>query len=131
VEVKTIPDIDVVAARLVSGDDLLVRDRKSGEKLLLLFPRSIEPGGDVPLRYEKDAAAVRGKGVPEAEDPGSAVEDDLGVGLAEEAGDLAHLSCRVMVRRPSSSEATQAAQRQRLMRRRAVRKSWQTGQRWR
>ena len=84
----------------------------------------------MPFRDEKGVAIARGKGVPEAEDQGSAVEDELGVGLAEGAGGLAHRSCRVMVRRPSSPEATQAAQRQRLMRRRAGRRSWQTGQRW-
>jgi hypothetical protein len=85
----------------------------------------------VPLRDEKGVALALRKGVPEAEDQGSPIEDELGVWLAKGAGGLAHRSYRVMVRRPSSPEATQAAQRQRLMRRRAARKSWQTGQRWR
>jgi len=73
---------------------------------------------------------IPGEGVPEGEDQGSAVEDELRVGLAERAGKLGHLRWRVMERRPSSPDATQAAQRQRLMRRRAIRKRWQTGQRW-
>jgi hypothetical protein len=59
------------------------------------------------------------------------VEDELGVGLAERAGESGHLRWRVMVRRPSSPLVTQSAQRQRLMRRRAIRKRRQTGQRCR
>jgi hypothetical protein len=45
--------------------------------------------------------------------------------------DPGHRSYRVMVRRPSRPLVTQSAQRQRLMRRRAIRKRWQTRQRWR
>ena len=81
------------------------------------------------FRDEKDSAPIHGIAVPEAEDQGAAMENELVVGLAERAGDLDHRWDRVMVRRPSSPEATQAAQRQRLMGRRAVRRSWQTGQR--
>jgi hypothetical protein len=49
------------------------------------------------------------------------VEDEFGVGLAEKAGVAAQRRYRVMSRRPSSPEATQAAQRHRLTRRRAGR----------
>jgi len=126
VEVRGIPNLDFV----ISTEKGLVDDRDGGEKLLPFFARGVEPGGDVSPGDEKRPAALSREGVPEGEDQGSAVEDELRVGLAERAGKLGHLRWRVMERRPSSPDATQAAQRQRLMRRRAIRKRWQTGQRW-
>ena len=128
-EMRGIPNLDFV----ISTEKGLVDDRDGGEKLLLFLARGVEPGGDVSPGDEKHAAGLCREGVPEGEDQGSAVEDELRVGLAEGAGGLAQRTqraCRVMVRRPSSPLVTQAAQRQRLMSRRAVRKIWQTGQRW-
>jgi hypothetical protein len=86
VKMGSLVDLDLAAP----GADRLVDARESGEELGALFARGFAPGAGVPPRDENRLTVISGKLVPEAKDPGSAVEDELGVGLAEGAGDLDH-----------------------------------------
>jgi hypothetical protein len=121
------PEVEAVGA--VPGEDRLAGDGEARDELRLLLAGGVEPARHVSSGNEKGVALAHGECVPESEDSFSTIEHEPGVGTAERAGPLGHRSYRVMASRPSSPEATQAAQRQRLMRRRAVRASWQTGQR--
>ncbi len=114
-------DAEVEAVGAVPGEDGLAGDGESRDELRLLLAGGVEPAGHVSSGHEKGVALARRESVPEAEDQASAVEDELRVGLAEGAGGMGQRVCRVMVRRPSRPLVTQSAQRQRLMRRRAIR----------
>ena len=86
----------------------------------MLLPGGVEPVRDVPSRDEQCVAITDRVGIPQTEDLGASIEHECGIGIAERAALLGHRVRRLMLRVPSSPEATHSAQRHRRIERLAV-----------